>query len=211
MRDRILDATERLMARLGYQKMTLNDIASEAAVGRRTIYLHFPSKEETALATIDRIVERLKERLQTLAVADLPWDERVRRMLLERVLFRFDSVRDYYHSIDEIFRSLRAAYMARRTRYFEEEAAIFASVLADARKAGAFAFDDLKATTATLLLATSALLPSSLSTSELGQRGEVEDRARRMADLLIKGLSSGARNKAEERRPKARHRTVAKR
>ena len=192
MRDRILDATERLMSRLGYQKMTLNDIASEAGIGRRTIYLHFPSKEEIALATIDRIVERLKQRLHALAAADLPWDERVRRMLLERVLFRFDSVRDYYHSIDEIFRSLRAAYMARRTRYFDDEAAIFATVLASGRDAGAFAFEDLEGTAATLLLASSTLLPSGLSTRELGRRGEVEARAVRMADLLIKGLSSGA-------------------
>ena len=127
MRDRVLDSAERLMGRLGYQKMTMDDIAREAGIGRRTIYLHFPSKEETALATIDRIVDRLKSRLGELAASDLPWDERLRRMLLVRVLFRFDSVRDYYHGIDEIFRSLRPAYMARRARYFAEEAAIFAA------------------------------------------------------------------------------------
>ncbi len=61
MRDRILDATERLLGRLGYRKTTMDDIAAEAGVGRRTIYLHFPGKEEVALATIDRIVERLRE------------------------------------------------------------------------------------------------------------------------------------------------------
>ena len=55
MRDRILDSAERLMGRLGYQKMTMDDIAREAGIGRRTIYLHFPGKEETGLATIDRI------------------------------------------------------------------------------------------------------------------------------------------------------------
>jgi AcrR family transcriptional regulator len=211
MRDRILDATERLISRLGYEKMTLNDIASEAGIGRRTIYLHFPSKEEIALATIDRIVERLKERLRELAASELPWEERVRRMLLERVLFRFDSVREYFHSIDEIFRSLRAAYMARRTRYFEEEAAIFASVLTEGRRAGAFAFEDLEDTTATLLLASSALLPSSLSTRELGQRDEVGARARNMANLLIKGLSHGARGKPAGRHPTARRASEAKR
>jgi AcrR family transcriptional regulator len=211
MRDRILDATERLMSRLGYQKMTLNDIASEARIGRRTIYLHFPSKEEIALATIDRIVERLKERLRELAASKLPWEERVRRMLLERVLFRFDSVRDYFHSIDEIFRSLRAAYMARRTRYFDEEAAIFVSVLEEGRRAGAFAFEDLERTTATLMLASSALLPSNLSTRELGRRDEVEARARNMADLLIKGLSHGSRGKSAGPHPKARRASVASR
>jgi AcrR family transcriptional regulator len=192
MRDRVLDSAERLMGRLGYQKMTMDDIAREAGIGRRTIYLHFPSKEETALATIDRIVDRLKSRLGELAASDLPWDERLRRMLLVRVLFRFDSVRDYYHGIDEIFRSLRPAYMARRARYFAEEAAIFAAVLSGGRAAGAFDFDEPDTTAATLLLSTNSLLPSSLSTRELGERAEVEARAARIADLLLRGLSPRA-------------------
>jgi AcrR family transcriptional regulator len=188
IRERILDAAETLMGRLGYQKMTMDDIARQAGIGRRTIYLHFPSKEETALATIDRIVERLKERLRELAASSLPWDERIRQMLLARVLFRFDSVRDYYHSVDEIFRSLRPTYMERRARYFAEEAEIFAGVLGQGHKAGALTIDDPAATAATLLLATNALLPSSLSTRELGERPEVEARAARIADLLLNGL-----------------------
>src|SRR4051794_17338633 len=98
MRDRILDATESLLGRLGYQKTTMDDIAAEADVGRRSIYLHFAGKEAVALATIDRIVDRLLERLEQLAAAELSWQERLRRMLAARVLFRFDSVRGYFHS-----------------------------------------------------------------------------------------------------------------
>jgi AcrR family transcriptional regulator len=190
MRDRILDATERLLGRLGFSKTTIDDIAHEAGIGRRTIYLYFPSKEEVALGTIDRIVARLNDRLYALACGDRPWHDRVRLMLIERVMFRFDSVRDYFHSIDDIFRSLRAAYMARRAQYFEQEGAIFAKVLTDGRAEGAFEFHNAKATAETLLLATNALLPSALSTEELGARDDVEARARRIAELLVSGLST---------------------
>jgi AcrR family transcriptional regulator len=200
MREKILDATESLMGRLGYQKMTMDDIAHEAGIGRRTIYLHFPSKEETALGTIDRIVERLKARLEALAAASTPWDERLRQMLLLRVLFRFDSVRNDYHSIDEIFRSLRPAYLARRARYLADEAAIFTRVLAGGRAAGAFEIDDPAAVAATLLLATNGLLPSNLSPREFGERDEVEARARRIADLLLKGLRPAGRQTVTKRR-----------
>ncbi len=203
MRDRILDATESLMARLGYQKMTMDDIAREAGIGRRTIYLHFPSKEETALGTIDRIVERLKTRLEALAVASLPWDERLRQMLLARVMFRFDSVRDYYQSIDEIFRSLRAAYMGRRARYLADEAAILACVLAGGRAAAAFELDDPTEAAETLLLATNGLLPSNLSPRELGERAEVEVRASRIVDLLLKGLRPKGRQAVIKRRARS--------
>ena len=67
MRDRILDATESLLTRLGYRKMTMDDVAQEAGIGKRTIYVHFPSKEEVALASIDRVVDRLTTRLSELA------------------------------------------------------------------------------------------------------------------------------------------------
>jgi AcrR family transcriptional regulator len=188
MRDRILDATERLLARYGYPKTTMDDLAREAGIGKRTIYLHFASKEEVALSSIDRIVDRLTERLRAVAGSDLPADRRVRRMLLLRVLFRFDSVRDYHHSFDELFASLRPAYLARRQRYFDAEAAVFAGVLREGRAAGLFACDDPLAAAQTLLLATNALLPSGLSVRELGKRSEVEAKTARIADLLLTGL-----------------------
>src|ERR1041385_8959607 len=92
MREIILDATERLLARYGYQKMTMDDLAREAGIGKRTIYLHFPGKEEVALSSIDRVVERLlTELLIIAATVDSP-ETRLREMLKRRVLFRFDSV-----------------------------------------------------------------------------------------------------------------------
>jgi AcrR family transcriptional regulator len=188
MRDRILDATGRLLGRLGYQKMTMEDIAHEAGIGKRTIYLHFPSKEEVALSRIDRIVDQLEGRLRAIAESTESPAERIRRMLAERVLYRFDSVRDYFHSIDEIFRSLRSPYMARRERYLAREAAIFAEVLAEGHAAGEFDCDDPLTTAGTLLLATNALLPASMSVRELGEREEVEARVGRIADLLLDGL-----------------------
>lgn len=188
MRDRILDATEQLLGRLGYQKTTIEDIAVEAGISRRTIYLHFSSKEEVALGTIDRIVDRLIERLEAIAGEEISWESKLRNMLLERVLFRFDSVRGYFHSIDDIFRSLRPAYLARRASYFEKEAAVFARVLAGGRKAGVFGQDASDSCAAILILATNALLPSALSRRELGAREEVEERASRLADLLVRGL-----------------------
>ena len=63
-RDRILDAADRLLARYGYRKMTVDDIAQEAGIGKGTVYLSFPAKEEIALSCIDRMVDRLLERLR---------------------------------------------------------------------------------------------------------------------------------------------------
>src|SRR5262249_21199824 len=65
--DRILDAAERLLARFGYKKTTMEDIAREAGLGKRTLYLHVASKEAVALSTIDRCVDRLPGQLRQVA------------------------------------------------------------------------------------------------------------------------------------------------
>src|SRR4028118_1956837 len=126
IRDEILDATDRLLARFGYKKMTIDDLAQEVGIGKGSVYLHFSSKEEIALSHIDRIVERLKERLKTIARENISHKEKLREMLLTRVLFRFDSVQHYTQSLNDLLLSLRPKLLARRENYFAEEAAIFA-------------------------------------------------------------------------------------
>ncbi|MEO2090373.1 MAG: hypothetical protein ABGY75_12880, partial [Gemmataceae bacterium] len=132
--------------------------------------------------------ERLLARLRAHAAAGPPRADAVRAMLLERVLFRFDSVRDYRHGLDELFASLRPAYLARRKTYFDAEAAVFADVLAAGTETGEFTCPDPTAAAETLLLATNSLLPYALSARELGRRRDVEAKAGRIADLLLYGL-----------------------
>ena len=188
IRDEILNATDKLLARFGYAKMTIDDLAREVGIGKGTIYLYFSSKEEIALSHVDRIVERMKERLREIAAEDTAPDERLREMLLTRVLFRFDSVQHYTQSLNDLLAALRPRLLARRRRYFEEEAEIFAEVLREGRKIKTFGIEDEIETAKSLLLATNSLLPYSLSAKELGERSEIEERTKRLADLLLIGL-----------------------
>jgi AcrR family transcriptional regulator len=201
-RESILDAAERLIGVLGYSKTTMDDVARAAGVGKRTIYVHFPSKEEVVLCTIDRIVERLVERLRGHAAAPGTPADRIRAMLVERVMFRFDSVRDYSHGLDEVFASLRPAYLARRERYFAAESAVFAEVLAAGKRGGEFAIGEPQQGAEALLLATNSLLPYALSARELGRRVDVEARIGRVADLLLYGLRG-------ERKPRLKSRSAS--
>ena len=190
VKDSILDATDRLLARFGYRKMTVDDIAAEAGIGKGTIYLHFTSKEEVVLSHIDRVVDRLRERLKEIAHSDATAAERLRLMLLTRVLFRFDSIQHYTQSLNDLLAALRPGLLRRRAQYFEAEAQIFAEVLTAGRDAGEFDFDDDHTTAHALLQATNGLLPYSLSTTELGERKEVEARASDVANLMLCGLLS---------------------
>src|SRR6185437_16833246 len=142
VKDAILDATDRLLARFGYRKMTVEDIAAEAGIGKGTIYLHFSSKEEVVLSHIDRIVDRLRERLKEIAGSDATAAERLRLMLLTRVLFRFDSIQHYTQSLNDLLAVLRPGLLSRRAQYFDSEAKIFAQVLNAGRQSGELSFDN---------------------------------------------------------------------
>lgn len=186
--DLILDATERLLGRYGYRKMTMDDIAAEAGLARRTIYLHFAGKEEVALASIDRVVDDVLAALRAIAASRRRVDTRLREMLVARVLHRFDRVASYREGLETLFADLRPAYLARRQGYFDAEARVFAEILTEGRRARVLAADDPLATAHDLLLATNGLIPYSLSPRELGDRDAVEQRIQRLARLLLDGV-----------------------
>lgn len=188
-RDAILDATDRLLAHYGYKKMTIDDLAKEVGIGKGSVYLHFESKEEIALSHIDRIIERLSVKLRNIAHRGGTADKRLRAMLLERVLYRFDSVQHYSQSLNELLAHLRPRLLERRRRYFEEEAGIFAEVVREGKAEGIFETKDPQQTATSLLDATNALLPYSLSAYELGERADIEKKTKLVADLLLNGLS----------------------
>ena len=187
-RDAILDATDRMLARYGYKKMTIDDLAKEVGIGKGSVYLHFESKQEIALSHIDRIVERLKASLYATAQSRSTPEKKLRKMLIDRVMMRFDSVQHYTQSLNELLAQVRPKLLERRKRYFEEEARTFGSVVAEGKAAGVFRVKDPIETGRTLIDATNALLPYSLSAWELGERSEIERKANNVADLLLNGL-----------------------
>lgn len=188
IRDAILDATDDFLARFGYRKMTIDDLAQAVGIGKGSIYLHFSSKEEIALSHIDRVIERLREELKIIAEKEISPEEHIREMLLKRVLHRFDSVQRYTQSINDILSAIRPKLLARRKRYFAEEAEIFAAVVEEGQKTNVFSGENPLETATMLLLATNSLLPFSLATHELGERDEIEEKTRRLADLILQGL-----------------------
>ena len=187
-RDAILDATDRILAERGFKRMTIDDLAEEVGIGKGSVYLHFDSKEEIALSHIDRIIDRLKNGLVEIANSRGGPETKLRRMIIERVLFRFDSVQHYSQSLNELLASIRPRLLERRRKYFDQEAELFAGVLEEGKKSGVFAIKDPKAAAGAVLDATNALLPYSLSAYELGERAELVKKTTNVADLILNGL-----------------------
>ncbi len=190
-RDLILDTADRLMARWGFRKMTIDDIAHEAGISRRTVYVHFKNKEDVGLSSIGRVVEIVQGEMEgILEDDDFEPREKLRQMLIRRVLGRVEQIQDYKESLDELFEAVRPAYMARRKVYFDHEAELIERAMRP--------FGGSQELAESLLLATNAFLPYSLSVRELGDLPLIEKRLTTMVDLLLGGIGPETQTKSKE-------------
>lgn len=201
-RDRILDAAERLLGRFGYRKMTVDDIAAEAGIGKGTVYLSFPSKEEVVLSTVDRIVERVCTAMEKEAARDASAPDRLRAMLRARILVRFEAVSAYSASLNDLLGSIRAALLARRVQHFEQEIGVLSRVIAGAQQDGELAAGAPRRIARALVLATNSFLPYALSPDELGDAKRLRREAGDVIDIVVDGITaSNPPTTARKKRP----------
>jgi AcrR family transcriptional regulator len=193
VREGLLDAMDRLLARFGYQKTTVDDLATEAGIGKGTVYLYFSSKEQVALSCIDRLHERLMAEISEIAESDASAKDKITQILRARVMTRFDYCRNAT-CLDEMLAALHKELMVRKERYHTEEARLLQSILDEAAADGELPACCSCEAAESMILATNALLPYSLKTSQLGSYEEIEEKVRRVAALLVLGLSGLPRN-----------------
>lgn len=184
-RDVILDACDRLMARYGFRKMTLGDVAKEAGMSRRTIYHYFESKEDVGLSSIARVVGHVHDELMEIAGSEGFVGDRLRGVLSRRVLGRLERVQAYSHSLDELFEVVRPRYLEMRREFFDRERTLISELLREGTESGVFRLVERQATAEAMMLATNAYIPYSLSPSELGSLNEVSQRLSTMVALLL--------------------------
>jgi len=85
-RDRLLEATMRIVADKGYAGTTVTDLTKQAGISRTTFYELFDDKEACFLAAYDAAVDTLVRRISSAYEAQERWPDRARaalRTLLE--------------------------------------------------------------------------------------------------------------------------------
>jgi len=200
LRETILDEADALLARFGYARFTVDELARAVGIGKGTVYLHFRSKEEVTLSVIDRVVLRVEQALSALVAGSADAPDRLREMLVARVLLRYDSFAHYQGSVQELVGALRQSLHVRRQDFAHREAGILARVIAEGIQAGDFARRVPLETAHLLMLATEALMPSNLSARDIGDRITVQARSKALADVLVEGLRGAPRGRPSRTR-----------
>lgn len=67
--------------RNGYYGTTVSQLARAAGLGKAGLLHHFNSKEELMRAVVDYAVDRFRDYVLEVASEDLPWEQRIEKML----------------------------------------------------------------------------------------------------------------------------------
>jgi AcrR family transcriptional regulator len=81
-RDRLLEATMRIVAEKGFAATTVTDLTGEAGISRTTFYELFADKDACFLAAYDRALDGLVRRVSIAFEAPERWPDRVRAGLI---------------------------------------------------------------------------------------------------------------------------------
>jgi AcrR family transcriptional regulator len=78
--ERILDAAAQLLLRVGYGRVTIEDVAQASEVGKGTVYLHWRTREDLFAAVLDRELARALEEVAEWVI-DEPGSWQLHRLI----------------------------------------------------------------------------------------------------------------------------------
>jgi AcrR family transcriptional regulator len=80
-KEKILLAATRLFMRYGYGQMSVDDLASDLHMSKKTIYRHYPSKADLMDAVIEAFFANLNAELSALIASEKPYPEKLQAFL----------------------------------------------------------------------------------------------------------------------------------
>ena len=120
-RQRIAEVGQRLFLASGYESTTLDDIAAEAGISRRTFFSYFKSKDDIILFWQNADSARLMADLLKTS-PDVPPLDAVRDVMVEHIA-RYTT--EQMTAVDNLMRSSESLLARKQTYYAEQEQALF--------------------------------------------------------------------------------------
>ena len=87
-KDKIVEAARNLFYRYGFKKVSMDEIANEAGVTKRTIYMYFKSKEDLLKYFIQEEIENMKEIVEEVEKKNNDFFETVNEAIYEILQYR---------------------------------------------------------------------------------------------------------------------------
>ena len=183
-KDKIIHVSKLLFAEMSVYKVTMNDIANAAEMSRRTLYMHFKSKEEIYQYVVEDHVRVINEKLQRAADSILPPDRKLKLYILARFNVIDNLVKqNRYIRYDFIFHNLRVEQLRKSIDIKERQ--LLSRIVQNGKEQGLFNINDPASFAKTLLIMFKSLEQPFII---IGHRKRNYQTLREYVDLLFNGI-----------------------
>ncbi len=190
-KEHILKAAGKVFERFGFNKASMNDIAVAAQKGRRTIYMHFGSKEEVFKAVIDKEVSVLVIKLEAIVARSIPPDEKLRVYMHTR-MNAIKELSVYYDALRQDLRNNIGIVERLREEYDALETGLIKTILDEGNSKGIFAIDDTQLMAEAFVMATKGFeLPIFMGRTDFDHERLIDP----VISLLYKGIRRNKQTK----------------
>lgn len=192
----ILRAAWKRMCQYGFAKTTVAEIASEAGIGKGTVYLYFDSKEDILLALVAETNRRVLKNMEDIASSRLSPAKKLEKMFLSRALQIYDVVSANPHG-EEVIASHKPAIVESLDWFFKRQKRLYQQVIREGVLAGEFAEKSPAAAAEVLGVLSELLTPPYY---RLKKRSEVETFARNLLARFVGGIAGDGKRSGGKRK-----------
>ena len=183
-KNKIIHVAKSLFAEISVYKATMNDIASAANMSRRTLYMHFKSKEEIYQYVVEDQVKTINAKLQKAADSALSPDRKLKLYILARFNVIDNLVRqNKYIRYDFFFNNLRVEQLRKGIDIIERQ--LLMRILQNGKDQGIFSINDPASFAKNLLIMFKSLEQPFII---IGHRKRNYQSLREYVDLLFNGI-----------------------
>lgn len=152
----ILETAQKLFARFGFNKTTVDEIARAAHIGKSTIYHYFKSKEDIFRAVVEKESDILSRKIREAVNRVQSPQEKLRAYILTRMR-HLKELANFYSALKDEYLEHYSFIERAREQDFQRETGMVTAILKEGVDAGVFCVEDMDLTAFALITALKGL------------------------------------------------------
>jgi len=183
-KERIIGVAQKIFARFGIQKSTMDEIAKMTRMGKATLYYYFKSKEDIFAEVIKKESRILKQKLiEEIIKADSPQAQL--KAYVHTRMKHLKELSNYYTTLTDEYMEHYSFVEKEREEFTAHEISTIASILESGVKKGIFNLEDVQLTAQMVTIALKGLeYPLLIECKD----DNIEHTIDAMLDILFRGL-----------------------
>lgn len=190
----IVDAARKLFYKFGFKKVSMDEIAREAGVTKKTVYTYFSSKEELFKYFIQEELDNMKKIVEDIEKEDLDFFEAVHQIIFQ--LIKYKNKRQFFKLMTKEAEVLKSSIASKSLNLIDEQIQSYIyDIVKNAMDKGYIKKENPEVVTFLVYKMYIALM---FDWSETREKLDEEEIAKTILDILKNGLGEREINEEKE-------------